>query len=110
MKKFIKDSYSELQKVTWPTKDHAVAITILTVVFTAIATLVLTVVDGTFKEFYSSLLEISPKAEFQLPEFDASNLQITDSEGNPVDASNFEIKQIDSSELPEPNQAETSAE
>jgi len=97
MKKFFKESYNELQKVTWPTKDHAIAITILTIVFTAIATFFLTVVDGSFKEFYNFLLDSSSKTEFELPEFDTSSIKLTDSEGNEIDSSmiNFEPVEVD---------------
>jgi len=100
--KFIKESYRELEKVTWPTKNHAISITILTVVFTLVATLILTVVDGGFKEFYNYLIDISPKSGVQtteLPQLDTSGIQITDSEGNQLDSSAIQIETVN--ELPE---------
>ena len=86
--KFFKDSYKELEKVTWPTKNHAISITILTVVFTTVATAFLTVVDGGFKEFYNHLIDILKSqavAPIQ-PQIDASAIKLTDQDGNEIDS------------------------
>ena len=95
--KFFKESYKELEKVTWPTKNHAISITILTVVFTVIATMFLTVVDGGFKEFYNYLIDISPKTQSvpQIqPQIDASSIKLTDQEGNSIDSSAIQINPV----------------
>jgi len=95
--KFLKDSYKELEKVTWPTKNHAVSITILTVVFTTIATGFLTVVDGGFKEFYNYLIDISPKSQSVAPvqpQIDASAIKLTDQDGNEIDSSAIQINPV----------------
>lgn len=95
--KFFKDSYKELEKVTWPTKNHAISITVLTVVFTIIATAFLTVVDGSFKQFYNYLIDISPKSEVAAPiqpQIDASAIKLTDQNGNVIDSSAIQINPV----------------
>lgn len=97
--KFFKDSYKELEKVTWPTKNHAISITILTVVFTVIATAFLTVVDGSFKEFYNYLIDVSPKSQAVAPiqpQIDASAIKLTDQDGNEIDSSAIQINPVSS--------------
>ena len=86
--KFFKESIEEFKKVTWPTRNRAMQITIITIVFTFISTIVLTSVDFTFKKGYDYLIEISPKVEDQRstekPNIDLGGIQATDSEGNAV--------------------------
>jgi preprotein translocase SecE subunit len=85
---YFKDSIEEIKKVTWPTRNRAIQITIITIVFTFIATVILTAVDFAFKSGYDYLTDISPKLqnESSLPEaqVDLGSIQATDSEGNPV--------------------------
>ncbi len=94
---YFKESIAEIKKVTWPTKNHAINITIITIIFTTVATLALTFIDGVFKAGYTQLLEMSPKSSFQnLVDpaelgIDTSAINITDSEGNTVDSSNIQI-------------------
>ncbi len=42
---FFKESYQELKKVTWPTKDHALNSAIITVAFIVTFSLVLAFID-----------------------------------------------------------------
>ncbi|MBT6143200.1 preprotein translocase subunit SecE [bacterium] len=94
---YFKESIAEIKKVTWPTKNHAINITIITIIFTTIATLALTFIDGVFKAGYTKLIDMSPKSSFQnLVDpaelgIDTSAINITDSEGNTVDSSNIQI-------------------
>jgi preprotein translocase SecE subunit len=94
---YFKDSFEELKKVTWPTNNHALKVTVLTVIFTAISTLVLTAFDFSFSKGYDALIELSPKAssnrDTQQAEVDqAANpikldspmIQAQDTDGNPV--------------------------
>ncbi|MBI96083.1 preprotein translocase subunit SecE [bacterium] len=100
--KFLKDSYKELEKVTWPTKNHAISITVLTVVFTVIATGFLTVVDGGFKEFYNYLIDISPKSQAVAPiqpQIDTSAIKLTDQDGNEIDSSAIQINPVSTDAL-----------
>ena len=43
--KYFKASVEEIKKVTWPTKKHAIQITVVTIIFTAVTTAALTFVD-----------------------------------------------------------------
>ncbi len=53
------DSWSELGKVTWPTKSRAINICILVVVFVAICAAVIAGVDFAFNQGYSYLLKLA---------------------------------------------------
>lgn len=89
---YIKDSIEEVKKVTWPTSNQAIKISIITVIFTLISTLVITGLDFSFRKGYDQLLELSPKVQAdranlapQAPAIDTSMIQATDAEGNPVE-------------------------
>jgi preprotein translocase SecE subunit len=90
--KYFKDSVEEIKKVTWPTKKHAIQITVVTILFTAVTTAALTFVDGVLQKSYGFLLDKSPKSDFQQlvnPAdlgIDTSQIKITDSEGNDITA------------------------
>ena len=90
--KYFQASVEEIKKVTWPTKKHAIQITVVTILFTAVTTAALTFVDGILQKSYGFLLENSPKAEFQnlvSPQdlgIDTSQIKITDAEGNDITA------------------------
>lgn len=60
MKKYFKDSFAELQKVTWPDKETSLKMTIITIIFTAVITLLITLLDNGFNFGYEKLLDISP--------------------------------------------------
>ena len=48
---FFKESYQELQKVTWPTRDEAVNSAIITIGFIVLFSLFLAFVDNIFRHF-----------------------------------------------------------
>lgn len=85
---YFKDSIEEIKKVTWPTRNRALQITIITIVFTFISTVFLTFVDFSFKKGYDFLTDISPKvqndAAENAPQVDLGGIEATDSNGNPV--------------------------
>lgn len=90
---YFKESFEEIKKVTWLTTDKALKITVITVVFTTVATLVVTGLDFSFRKGYDALTDLSPKAQ-QAPAAAASQelpidigtaVQGVDAEGNPVD-------------------------
>lgn len=91
---YLKDSLEEIKKVTWPTKNHAIKVTVITIVFTAISTLIITGLDFGFREAYDKATDYSPKVQRDRADqatqmqnqvqVDPSALNLTDSEGNPV--------------------------
>ncbi len=90
---FIKDSIEEIRKVTWPTRNQAIHLTIITIIFTAVTTLLLTGFDFGFSKVYDILLDISPKVANQSAVApsghdatppDVGGIEATDSEGNPI--------------------------
>ncbi len=87
---YFKDSVEEIKKVTWPTRNRALQITVITIVFTAIATVFLTSIDFGFKKGYDALTDLSPKVnpeaseQTATPNIDLGAIQATDAEGNPV--------------------------
>lgn len=57
---YIKSSFQELQKVTWPKKEDALKLTLITIVFTIVTTLAITLVDNVFNAGYQKLIDVSP--------------------------------------------------
>jgi len=53
---YIKSSFQELTKVTWPTKNQAVRLTIIVFVFCLVFSVALGAVDFGFSEMYNFLL------------------------------------------------------
>lgn len=59
IKNYIRGSFEELTKVTWPTKNQAVKLTIIVLIFCLITAGLLGVLDFLFNEAYAYLLKIS---------------------------------------------------
>jgi len=59
IKNYIKGSLEELTKVTWPTKNQAVRLTIIVLIFCIIIALFLGTMDYLFNLGYDYLLNIS---------------------------------------------------
>lgn len=57
--RYIKGSWEELEKVTWPTKNQAVKLTAIVFVFVLIAAVFLTVVDFGFNWIYTYILTLN---------------------------------------------------
>jgi len=55
---YLKSSYEELTKVTWPTKNQAIKLTIIVFVFSLAFASVLTLVDWLFSLGYAELLSL----------------------------------------------------
>lgn len=58
IKKFFKESKSELKKVTWPTKEQLVHNTLVIIAFVAIVTVILSLLDLGFTKLFSLLTNI----------------------------------------------------
>lgn len=56
---YIKSSLEELTKVTWPTKNQAVKLTIIVLIFCILVALLLGALDYVFNIFYNYLLNLS---------------------------------------------------
>lgn len=56
--KYVKTSFEELTKVTWPTKNQAVRLTGIVLAFCFLVTAFLTIVDYGFNELYTYLLTL----------------------------------------------------
>jgi len=56
---YVKDSYKELTKVTWPTKNQAVRLTAIVLGFTFAFAIFLTLVDFLANRGYLELLKLS---------------------------------------------------
>ncbi len=59
IKKYFKKSLEELTKVTWPTKNQAVKLTIIVLIFCVVVSLFLGFVDYLFNLLYNYLLNLS---------------------------------------------------
>ncbi len=56
---YIKGSFEELTKVTWPTKNQAVKLTIIVLVFVLVSALFLAFADYVFNQLYYYLLSVT---------------------------------------------------
>jgi preprotein translocase subunit SecE len=59
IKNYIKGSFEELTKVTWPTKNQAVRLTIIVLIFCIVIALFLGMLDYLFNLAYNYLLDIT---------------------------------------------------
>ena len=59
IKNYLKNSFEELSKVTWPTKNQAVRLTIIVLVFCFIIGLALMGLDLLFNEGYEYILSLN---------------------------------------------------
>jgi preprotein translocase SecE subunit len=77
MIKYFKNSIKEIQKVTWPKKEHALNLTVITIIFTIVITLGLTLVDKVLNAGYQTLLDLSPSTiTTDAPQIDINDLDI----------------------------------
>jgi preprotein translocase SecE subunit len=58
IKKYLQESFQELNKVTWPTKKKAIRITTIVFIFMLIAAIVMGFIDQIFAVGYKALLKI----------------------------------------------------
>ena len=56
--KYVKTSFEELTKVTWPTKNQAIRLTGIVLAFCLLVVIFLTIVDYGFSELYNYLLKL----------------------------------------------------
>ena len=56
---YLKESFEELKKVTWPTKVQAVRLTAIVLVFCFVMVVFLTVTDFGFNELYTYVLSLA---------------------------------------------------
>ncbi|MBD3360296.1 preprotein translocase subunit SecE [Candidatus Peregrinibacteria bacterium] len=107
MKNYLKNSFEELTKVTWPTKNQAVKLTIIVLIFCIITALFLGVVDYLFNQGYNYLLRvagrIAPPSEIMTEEtggIDISNIELEEEAGGTIDAEGLEIEETDTTDKP----------
>jgi len=93
---YIRNSFEELKKVTWPTKNQAINTTIFTIIFTLLATVLITFVDSGFNTLFKIMLENSPKAQNEalVEDVNPSDIKILDAEGQPLEG--VEIEALES--------------
>jgi preprotein translocase subunit SecE len=82
---YFQSSVAELRKVTWPTKNRAIRLTFLVLGFCVVTAIILGILDYSFSEGHKALLEISPAQTTQVPQITPEMINVTDSEGNPVE-------------------------
>jgi len=56
---YFTDSFQELRKVTWPTKNQAIKLTAIVLGFCVFMAIVIGVIDGVFNWGYKYLISIS---------------------------------------------------
>jgi preprotein translocase subunit SecE len=58
IKAYFKDSFEELRKVTWPTNEQAVRLTIITLVFSMFVALFFGLLDYVFSLGFTELIDL----------------------------------------------------
>ena len=56
---YVKSSFEELTKVTWPTKNQAVRLTVIVLIFCVVVALSLAAIDYLFSLLYTYILNLS---------------------------------------------------
>ncbi len=59
IKNYIKGAFEELPKVVWPTKNQAIRITIIVLIFCLVTAIFLAAVDYAFTQGYTYLLQLA---------------------------------------------------
>lgn len=59
VKSYVKSALEELSKVTWPTKNQAVRLTIIVLIFVLVTSFFLGAIDFGFNELYQYMLKIT---------------------------------------------------
>lgn len=54
--RYIKDSWVELQKVTWPSRKQAIKLTVAVLVFSIVFALYIALLDGLFSQLLQKLI------------------------------------------------------
>lgn len=65
IKNYIKGAFEELPKVVWPTKNQAIKITIIVLIFCLVTAVFLAVVDYGFTEGYTQLIKLAGSLKAQ---------------------------------------------
>jgi len=87
---YFKDSFQELNKVSWPTKNQAIKLTFIVLGFIFAMAIVFGIFDFIFNTGYRELIKLRPAQPAVVPEdaapieFDTSAFDVTDAEGNPI--------------------------
>jgi len=87
---YFKDSFQELNKVSWPTKNQAIKLTFIVLGFIFAMAIVFGIFDFIFNTGYRELIKLRPAQPAVVPEdaapieFDSSAFDVTDAEGNPI--------------------------
>jgi preprotein translocase subunit SecE len=58
---YFQESYEELKKVTWPTRNQAIKLTFIVIGFCIVLSFLVGVLDFAFNEGYRSLVDLSQK-------------------------------------------------
>jgi len=59
IKNYIKGAFEELPKVVWPTKNQAIRITIIVLIFCLVTAVSLALVDYGFTQGYTQLIQLA---------------------------------------------------
>lgn len=81
---YIQQSFQELRKVTWPTKQQAVRLTLLVLGFCLVATIILGVLDFSLNQGYRALLLARP----QQPNFEIGDITAVPATGEDAGSTN----------------------
>ncbi len=95
---YFQDSYDELKKVTWPTRNQAVKLTFIVIGFCIAFALVVGVMDFVFNYGYRALVNYSEKVA---PPAQTQNQQVVTGEPTPaVDLSNIKVDSATQQPIP----------
>ncbi len=81
---YFKESYQELQKVTWPTRTQAVRMTFLVLAFCLVTAVIIGVMDFAFRTGHEFLLNSAPAAEVAAPTFDVGGITAETVDGQTI--------------------------
>lgn len=94
---YFQESYQELQKVTWPTRNRAIRLTFLVLGFCLAAAVVIGVMDYTFSAGHEVLLNMAPVAPIEESGLSLGEVKV---DGGNVEGGNMSVTATPGDETP----------
>lgn len=92
---YFEDSYQEIRKVSWPTKNQAVRLTFLVLGFVFVVSVVIGILDFVFGSGYRALLDVAPDQALPQTTQQAQPVDVTTS-GNGDDVPVIDVGELSS--------------
>lgn len=83
---YFEESFQEMRKVTWPTRNQAMRLTMLVLIFCLVSAIVIGAMDAVFNYGHQKLIEIAPAATSTTDETSSALTAEAQPESQPITA------------------------